>query len=54
MHLLNARTRKLETFVGKSIPPYAILSHTWTDDEVTFQDLNKLFNPNVKKKEGLH
>lgn len=31
----------------KDIPPYAILSHTWGDDEVTFQDL---FNKKVAKK----
>ncbi|KAH8896884.1 HET-domain-containing protein [Thozetella sp. PMI_491] len=29
----------LANFVGKDIPPYAILSHTWGPEEVTFQDL---------------
>ncbi|KAH0559610.1 hypothetical protein GP486_003875 [Trichoglossum hirsutum] len=31
----------LDEFVGDSIPPYAILSHTWgaDDEEVTFKDL---------------
>lgn len=32
----------LKEFVGNSIPPYAILSHTWgpDDQEVTYRDLN--------------
>lgn len=42
MRLLNMNARKLELveFFGDHIPPYAILSHTWLDDEVTFQDLH--------------
>ena len=36
MWLLNTTTLKLEDFMG-SIPPYAILSHTWGDEEVSFQ-----------------
>lgn len=41
MRLINVRTLKLETFHG-STPPYAILSHTWGKDEITFtEDLNK-------------
>jgi hypothetical protein len=33
----------LEEYVGSSIPPYAILSHTWglDNDEVTFKDVTK-------------
>ena len=33
----------LTTFIGKQIPSYGILSHTWekNDQEVTFQDLQK-------------
>ena len=50
MHLLNAKTRKLESFVGDSVPKYAILSHTWGDDEVSFKDLND--DANVKSKKG--
>ncbi|KAI0187957.1 heterokaryon incompatibility protein-domain-containing protein, partial [Xylaria flabelliformis] len=40
MHLLNVHTKKLQEFLGDEIPPYAILSHTWGDDEVLFQDLS--------------
>jgi hypothetical protein len=38
MRLLNVKTRKSEEFFD-NIPPYAILSHRWGDDEVTFQDI---------------
>lgn len=30
-------TLELKAFNKRDIPPYAILSHTWSDDEVTFQ-----------------
>ena len=39
MHLLNTTTRKLEEFGGNKIPLYAILSHTWGEREITFQDI---------------
>ncbi|KAK3710220.1 hypothetical protein LTR37_010441 [Vermiconidia calcicola] len=65
MHLLNARTRKLEYFIGSpeptyhalsrtgsigSLPDYAILSHTWRKEEVSMQDVNN--DPKVDSKEG--
>lgn len=40
MHLINTTTHKLEHFIGGSTQPYAILSHTWDTDEVTFADLH--------------
>ncbi|TRX98448.1 hypothetical protein FHL15_000522 [Xylaria flabelliformis] len=40
MYLLNVHTRQLQEFIGDRIPPYAILSHTWGEDEVLFQDLS--------------
>ena len=39
MRLLNAKTLKLHSFLGRDIPPYAILSHRWGESEVIFQDL---------------
>jgi hypothetical protein len=36
---------KLEEFFGSDIPPYAILSHTWGREEVTFQDLASSTEP---------
>ncbi|RYC56155.1 hypothetical protein CHU98_g10056 [Xylaria longipes] len=49
MHLLNVHTRQLQEFIGDRKPPYAILSHTWGEDEVLFQDLS---NPEHKNKLG--
>ncbi|KAF9881118.1 hypothetical protein CkaCkLH20_01268 [Colletotrichum karsti] len=39
MRLVNVYTLELEEFFDADIPEYAILSHTWGKDEVTFQDL---------------
>ena len=39
MRLLNVTTLKLEWFESHCAPKYTILSHTWGDEEVTFQDL---------------
>lgn len=37
MWLLNARTKKLEEYHEGSSPPYAILSHRWEEEEVSFE-----------------
>jgi hypothetical protein len=44
MWLIETESLKLEYFIGDldSIPRYAILSHTWGDGEVTFQDWQDL------------
>lgn len=42
MRLLNATTKRVAKFFDDGIPPYAILSHTWGENEITFQDLEKL------------
>lgn len=46
MRLINTTTLELETFSDEpfelSFPRYAILSHTWEDEEVTFQDIQNL------------
>jgi len=39
MRLLNTTTLNFKEFLGDHVPPYAILSHTWRENEVTFQDL---------------
>lgn len=41
MRLLHTTTRTLSEFFGKKIPRYAILSHTWGEQEVSFQDLSR-------------
>jgi hypothetical protein len=37
--LLNTSTFETTEFIGEEVPPYAILSHTWGVQEITFQDL---------------
>jgi hypothetical protein len=48
MRLLNVRTLELEEFLH-NIPPYAILSHTWGVDEITYdmllKDRSALYSP---------
>ncbi|KAF2673214.1 HET-domain-containing protein [Microthyrium microscopicum] len=39
MWLINVHTMKLESFQGADVPKYAILSHTWSDHELDFQDM---------------
>lgn len=39
MWLMHVETRQLKEFFNNDIPAYAILSHTWGKEEVTFQDL---------------
>jgi len=39
MRLLNTETWEMKEFVShEELPPYAILSHTWQNQEVTYQD----------------
>jgi len=42
MWLVNCNSLKLENFIGSNVPAYAILSHTWEGDEVSFQELDGL------------
>jgi hypothetical protein len=39
MRLLNTSTGRFEEFIGTNIPAYAILSHTWDEEEVSFKDM---------------
>jgi len=42
MHLLERKTDGqlvLREFLGENVPAYAILSHTWGDEEVSFRDV---------------
>ena len=42
MRLINTTTYKLSDFTAQEIPLYAILSHTWEDEEVLYHDLEDL------------
>ena len=50
MWLLNAEERKLEYFASEREVSggYAILSHTWADEEVTFSEIEKCRRPQEK------
>ncbi|KAH8719380.1 hypothetical protein GQ44DRAFT_366567 [Phaeosphaeriaceae sp. PMI808] len=49
MRLLNTEKYELEEFGDNKIPLYAILSHTWGDHEITFQDVERR---NAEEKAG--
>jgi len=42
MRLLHTQSLRVIEFNPDSIPSYAILSHTWGDDEITYQDMQRL------------
>jgi hypothetical protein len=44
MRLINSKTRELVEF-AKEIPPYAILSHTWGENEISFQEMPSFVHP---------
>ena len=50
MRLLNVHRLELKTFGHRQAPPYAILSHTWGNDEVDYQTL--IAKPDVKSGQG--
>ncbi|KAK7735649.1 hypothetical protein SLS53_007390 [Cytospora paraplurivora] len=54
MRLINTTTLDIEEFVGSHPPSYAILSHTWGDQEVSLQDWYESKNPfsNLSQKKG--
>lgn len=49
MRLINTTSGELQEFFGSSIPSYAILSHTWGDDEVLYADI---LNGSAASKKG--
>lgn len=51
MWLLNIDSHELEYFEGNKIPPYAILSHRWEHEELTFQEIKTGMG---KKKHGYY
>ncbi|KAE9378816.1 HET-domain-containing protein [Stipitochalara longipes BDJ] len=48
MRLLNAQTLKLHSFQEGKTPNYVILSHTWEDEEVLFEDLQDMAQASKK------
>ncbi|PMD32964.1 HET-domain-containing protein [Hyaloscypha variabilis F] len=39
MRLLHSKTLELAEFTERGLPPYVILSHTWENEEVSFQEM---------------
>ena len=53
MRLLHTTTIKLSSFDGDdSIPPYAILSHTWGNAEISFHDLSNYAESELNESDG--
>ena len=53
MRLIDVNTLELKEFYGEATPRYAILSHTWGAEEVTFQDWARLnMDKAVQRKAG--
>ncbi|KAK4227741.1 HET domain-protein, partial [Podospora fimiseda] len=53
MRLINGHTLKLKEFFGSEIPrEYAILSHTWEEEEVSFQEFTQLPHDDLRKTKG--
>lgn len=48
MRLLDVVTKKLLSFGGRELPEYAILSHTWHEEEVLFEDLQDISQATTK------
>ncbi|RSL38120.1 hypothetical protein CEP53_015156 [Fusarium sp. AF-6] len=49
MWLINTETLKLESVVNPETVEYAILSHTWEEEEVSFQEFQDLRSARTKK-----
>ncbi|KAL2118323.1 hypothetical protein VTJ04DRAFT_7983 [Mycothermus thermophilus] len=52
MRLVNVHTLELEEFIEGSIPCYAILSHTWGNEELLFTDMTNLKRSRKTKPTG--
>ncbi|EPE25177.1 hypothetical protein GLAREA_11758 [Glarea lozoyensis ATCC 20868] len=51
MRLLNTKTLVLEDFFEDATPAYAILSHTWETEEVTYQDMQGIMKGTTNPQE---
>ncbi|KAL7951889.1 heterokaryon incompatibility domain-containing protein [Trichoderma barbatum] len=52
MRLLNTKTYSITDFFDANVPRYAILSHTWGQGEVTYQDIVQSIDARQKKPQG--
>ncbi|PVI01880.1 HET-domain-containing protein [Periconia macrospinosa] len=54
MRLLHTRHQVFKSFEGDSVPPYAILSHTWGSEEVTYQDAIAMIQRRNEDRDAAH
>lgn len=53
MRLINTHTLELHWFQGRDVPAYAILSHTWEDEEIDFEQFTEQRDePATRAKKG--
>lgn len=52
MRLINTQSLILGEFNEGNVPPYAILSHTWGEDEVSFEQISSLSRPELQQMAG--
>lgn len=50
MRLIHIDSMTIQFFIGSQVPKYAILSHTWEEEEVTLQDFT---NPDQSVRAGM-
>ena len=51
MWLINVSSMSVEEFIGRNIPPYGILSHTWEGSEVSYDEMRV---GTARSKEAFH
>jgi hypothetical protein len=49
MWLIHTESLELEQFFDENAPPYVILSHTWEDEEIDFQEMKSKAGIKLKK-----
>ncbi len=53
MRLLHSSCGDIKNFTSDdAIPPYAVFSHTWDEEEVSFQDWHALSSSDLNLKHG--
>ncbi|KAI0443500.1 heterokaryon incompatibility protein-domain-containing protein [Xylaria telfairii] len=48
MRLIHIPSMVIQEYQGEEVPPYAILSHTWNEEEVSFSDFQDGKGPSLK------
>jgi hypothetical protein len=54
MRLLNVRSLEFKDFYSSDVPPYAILSHRWGEDEALYKDILKRRNTETLGYQKIH